>query len=112
MPPRRRAGAGDGPRDLASVAASTPEDMAACWKDIALHTPEARAPLNSSISVAIPSAAVLGECPLWSERRRLLWVDTQGRTLNQFDPATGRHEAHPIADDPLFHSLGGVAATA
>lgn len=87
------------PRDLAGVAADTPEDMAAAWKGIAIDAPERRAPADKAVSVAFPSAAVLGECPLWSERRRrLLWVDTEGRTFNQFDPATGRNKATGMPD--------------
>lgn len=87
------------PRDLATVSADTPEDVAAAWKRIAIDAPEPRLSDACAVTIAFPSAAVLGECPLWSEsRRRLLWVDTVGRTLNQFDPATGRNAAMGMPD--------------
>jgi len=87
------------PRDLAATSASTPEDVAAAWHRIALSAPEARTPATGAVSVAFAGMAVLGESPLWSERRgRLLWVDTEGRTLNQLDPATGRNEAFGVPD--------------
>lgn len=95
----REAAGVDYPRDLASVAADTPEAVAAAWPRIAVSPPEARAPRTGEVSVALDSAASLGESPLWSERRdRLLWVDTEGRTLNRFDPATGRNEALGLPD--------------
>lgn len=38
--------------------------------------------------------ASLGECPVWSVAQQVLWwVDINGRTLNRFDPATGRNTA-------------------
>jgi sugar lactone lactonase YvrE/NAD(P)-dependent dehydrogenase (short-subunit alcohol dehydrogenase family) len=87
------------PRDLAAPPATTPEDVAAAWHRIAVSAPEARTPVTSGVSVAYDGMAVLGESPLWSERRgRLLWVDTEGRTLNQLDPATGRNKALGMPD--------------
>lgn len=87
------------PRDLAAPPATTPEDVATAWHRIAVSAPEARPPATSGVSVAYDGMAVLGESPLWSERRgRLLWVDTEGRTLNQLDPATGRNKAFGMPD--------------
>lgn len=96
------------PRHLAAVSADTPEAVAAAWAQIAVDAPEARTSAADPVSVAFASMAVLGECPQWSERRRrLLWVDTVGRTLNQFDPATGRNEATGMPD-----AIGMVAERA
>jgi len=87
------------PRDLAAPPATTPEDVAVAWHRIAVSAPEARTPAASGVSVAYDGMAVLAESPLWSERRgRLLWVDTEGRTVNQFDPATGRNKALGMPD--------------
>ncbi|MFI5408049.1 SDR family NAD(P)-dependent oxidoreductase [Kaistia sp. UC242_56] len=87
------------PRDLAAIAADTPEEMAAAWDRIAVSAPEARAPASGHVSVAFAGLPILGECPLWSERHgQLLWVDTEGRTLNRFDPATERNEAIGMSD--------------
>ncbi len=39
------------------------------------------------------------ECPVWSERIcRLLWIDTERRILNQFDPLTGSNERLGLPD--------------
>lgn len=87
------------PRDLAAISADTPEGVADAWGHIAIGAREARAPASGSVSVAFAGMAVLGESPLWSERRgRLLWVDTEARTLNLFDPATGRNQAFGMPD--------------
>lgn len=89
----------DYPRALASLSAETPEDVAAAWPRITVAEPEKRAHRTGAVSAALNSMAILGECPLWSERRgRLLWVDTEGRTLNRFDPATGRNETLGLPD--------------
>lgn len=87
------------PRDLAAVPADTPEEVAAAWDRIAIDNAEPRAASDRAVSVALSSMAILGESPLWSERRaRLLWVDTERRTLNQFDPSTGRNETLGLPD--------------
>lgn len=118
----REAAGVDYPLDLASVSADTPEGVAAAWPRIAVAGPEPRAPRTGAVSVALDSMATLGECPLWSARRgRLLWVDTEGRTLNRFDPGTGRNEALGLpgvvgmvaerADGTLVVALGCDLAT-
>lgn len=88
------------PHDLAGVSADTPEEVEAAWQRIAIDTPEPRATgARGAVTVALPSMAILGECPVWSARReRLLWVDTEARTLNQFDPTTGRNHATGMPD--------------
>ncbi|MGE0723227.1 MAG: SMP-30/gluconolactonase/LRE family protein [Alphaproteobacteria bacterium] len=44
-----------------------------------------------------PGADLLGETPVWCPRTRAIWwIDIERPTLQRFDPATGRHEAHPI----------------
>jgi len=87
------------PRDLAAIEADTPEALATAWDCIAPYRPEQRGTLASKSEVAFASMAVLGECPLWSTRTdRLLWIDTDGRTLNRFDPDTGRNVALGMPD--------------
>lgn len=40
--------------------------------------------------MALTAPVQLGEGPLWdSLRSRLMWVDIAGRTVHEFDPATG-----------------------
>jgi sugar lactone lactonase YvrE len=88
------------PRDLRAVAATSAEEVAARWPRIAIATREARAAAPGRVATALGIAATLGECPVWSaRRRRLLWVDTVGRSLNLFDPVTGRNEAWSMPDD-------------
>lgn len=90
----------DYPRDLRGVTAATIEEVAQAWPRIAVSQPEPRTTEPAPVATAVDAAAILGECPLWSERRqRLLWVDTQGRTLNFFDPRTGGNESWPMPDD-------------
>lgn len=87
------------PHDLAAVNAATPEAVADTWSRIAVDQPELRTPPPKPVSAAFEAMAILGECPLWSERRQcLLWVDTEGRTLNHFDPTTGRNRAIGVPD--------------
>lgn len=87
------------PRDLAAVEAATPEAVATAWKRIAIDAPERRSVQADRVSPAFAGMAVLGECPLWSLRTgKLLWVDTIGRTLNRFDPDTGRNTTIGMSD--------------
>lgn len=87
------------PRDLSAVPAETPEEVAAAWDRIAPDDAQPCAASDMAVSVALPSMATLGESPQWSERRRrLLWIDTERRTLNQFDPRTGRNETLGLPD--------------
>lgn len=89
----------DYPRDLNAVAAASAEDVAAAWPSIVAAHPEPRTGSPGRVRVALNAAATLGKCPVWSSRRqRLLWVDTIERSLNFFDPATGRNEAWPVPD--------------
>lgn len=44
--------------------------------------------------------AQLGECPVWDPvGEALFWVDSLGRTLNRFDPATGAAKSWPMPAD-------------
>jgi sugar lactone lactonase YvrE len=56
--------------------------------------------------------ADLGEAPSWSiEQQALYWVDIEGRTLNRFDPATGRNAAWQVPAIPgcfNFREGGGA----
>ena len=48
---------------------------------------------------ALMADAVLGESPVWSPtRQRLLWVDTEGRWLHAFDPASGHNQSTAMPD--------------
>jgi sugar lactone lactonase YvrE len=43
----------------------------------------------------------LGESPFWHpQERRLYWIDIPGRQLRRADPAAGRVESWPLAQDP------------
>jgi len=90
----------DYPRNLNAVTAVSPEQVAKRWAQIAPRVPEVR---SASARIAIETAsavqAVLGESPVWSERRqRLLWVDTVGQELHAFDPGSGRDETLATPD--------------
>jgi sugar lactone lactonase YvrE len=56
--------------------------------------------------------AQLGEAPLWSvDQQALYWVDIEHKTLNRFDPATGRNESWPVPATPgcfNFREGGGL----
>ena len=48
----------------------------------------------TSVDIAYPAAAILGECPVWSpDDNMLYWVDIEGRVIHRFDPATGTDES-------------------
>ncbi len=51
------------------------------------------------VACVLDARAELGECPVWcAGEGRLYWADLDGRTINRFDPATGRNEVFRIAD--------------
>jgi sugar lactone lactonase YvrE len=56
--------------------------------------------------------AELGEAPCWSqEQQALYWVDIENRTLNCFDPATGKNETWAVPATPgcfNFREGGGA----
>jgi sugar lactone lactonase YvrE len=87
------------PHDLAAIEADTPEAVATAWESIAVDRPEQRGALASQIDIAFGGLAMLGECPLWSAKTgTLLWIDTDGHTLNRFDPDTGKNAARGMPD--------------
>ncbi len=50
-----------------------------------------------TIECAVRSNDRLGETPLWCDREhRLWWIDVDAPNVQSFDPATGRHEVHPM----------------
>ncbi len=56
----------------------------------------------------VPGGALLGECPLWSDReQRLYWVDIEGQAIHRYDPATGIDEQRSVPGRP-----GSIALTA
>jgi sugar lactone lactonase YvrE len=56
--------------------------------------------------------AELGEAPCWSvDQQALFWVDIELKTLNRFDPATGRNDSWPVPATPgcfNFREGGGA----
>jgi sugar lactone lactonase YvrE len=59
------------------------------------------------VECVVPAGALLGECPVWSERERLLyWVDIEGRAIHRYDPATGVDASRPVPGRP-----GSIALT-
>jgi sugar lactone lactonase YvrE len=60
-----------------------------------------------TVECAVRAGDRLGETPLWCGlTQRLLWIDIEKPRLQSFDPATGRHEATPVACDWLgTHAL-------
>lgn len=56
--------------------------------------------------------AELGEAPCWSvEQQALYWVDIENKTLNRFDPASGRNDSWPVPATPgcfNFREGGGL----
>jgi sugar lactone lactonase YvrE len=63
---------------------------------------------NLPVECVVPAGALLGECPVWSERERLLyWVDIEGRAIHRYDPATGVDELRSVPGRP-----GSIALTA
>ncbi|MFK4874581.1 SDR family NAD(P)-dependent oxidoreductase [Novosphingobium sp. ZW T3_23] len=86
------------PRNLAAQEAATVEDVADAWSRIAIAVPEPRVVPSKIAHAAFGGSAVLGESPIWSRTGELLWVDTDGRTLNRFDPLTRRNAAFGMPD--------------
>jgi sugar lactone lactonase YvrE len=61
--------------------------------------------VNVEVEVAVKSADVLGECPLWCEREGVLWwVDSRGPSLKRWDPKPGG-----VTTIPLPHIVGSIA---
>ncbi len=51
--------------------------------------------MSAEVELVVDAKAVLGEGPAWTPgpRRRLYWVDIEGRLLHVFDPSTGQDRA-------------------
>ena len=63
---------------------------------------------NQPVECVVPAGALLGECPVWSEREGLLyWVDIEGRAIHRYDPAKGVDELRSVPGRP-----GSIALTA
>ncbi|MEM9201651.1 MAG: SMP-30/gluconolactonase/LRE family protein [Actinomycetota bacterium] len=46
--------------------------------------------MTISIHAAVPTPAVLGECPLWAPAEAALyWIDIEAHVVHRYDPATG-----------------------
>ena len=49
-----------------------------------------RSQVSAAAVECVSGPALLGECPLWSEREaKLYWIDIDGRAIHRYDPATG-----------------------
>lgn len=47
---------------------------------------------------SMSAAAILGECPVWSEAEQVLfWTDIDGRKLHRLDPSTGDSQTHEMS---------------
>ena len=59
----------------------------------------------------LSSQNFLGEGPLWhAEEQTLYWVDITGRTINRYQPETGKHEIFPVDSEVgvvAFRGIGG-----
>ncbi len=68
----------------------------------------------SDVKCVFEAKATTAECPVWNiEGKALYWIDIQGKTLNRFDPASGRNRVWPVGEDIgsfAFRETGGVVA--
>jgi len=56
--------------------------------------------MNSKAELVLDSQALLGEGPIWDDRRQLLfWVDILAGKLHAFDPARNENQAFDIGQD-------------
>ncbi len=66
------------------------------------------------VRLVLDARAALAECPLWSPaEQKLYWIDISDRSINRFDPATGRNERWPMPCEPGCIALaagGGLVA--
>src|SRR3972149_3857259 len=63
---------------------------------------------NQPVECVVPAGALLGGCPVWSEREGLLCgVDIEGRAIHRYDPAKGVDELRSVPGRP-----GSIALTA
>ncbi len=61
----------------------------------------------STITSAVTTPSVLGECPLWSAAEQVLyWLDIDGKLIHRFEPATGVSETRETSVRP-----GSIALT-
>jgi sugar lactone lactonase YvrE len=66
------------------------------------------------LDCVLDARALLGECPLWSSRERVLyWVDITAQLLNRYDPRTGSNDVLGLPE-PIgcvaFAAQGGFIA--
>ena len=66
----------------------------------------------TDIDVIVPTPALLGECPVWSTRERVLyWEDIDGRTIHRYDPSTGVDDQRDLAGRPGSFALTPIPGT-
>ena len=55
---------------------------------------------EANIEQVIEAGAILGESPVWSvEEQVLYWLDIKAPALHRYDPASGKDEAWPVAQE-------------
>ncbi|WP_374402887.1 SMP-30/gluconolactonase/LRE family protein [Niveibacterium sp.] len=60
------------------------------------------------IECLVDARAGVGECPLWSPRDNCLWwIDSPGRRIHRYDPATARNDSFALPDEPGCIALAG-----
>lgn len=58
------------------------------------------------IEVAVDAGAMVGECPVWSQREgALYWVDIGSRELHRYDPVTGSDQQRILPGRPGSFAL-------
>ena len=54
----------------------------------------------TDVLCVLDATAAVGESPVWSpDEQALYWVDTLGRTLNRFDPASNAAQSWGMPED-------------
>ncbi|MDE0780394.1 MAG: SMP-30/gluconolactonase/LRE family protein [Alphaproteobacteria bacterium] len=63
---------------------------------------------EANILKVIEAGAILGESPVWSvDEQVLYWLDIKAPSLHRYDPASGKDEAWPVAQE-----IGSIALRA
>ncbi len=58
------------------------------------------------IECVVDGGALLGECPVWSDREQVLyWVDIDGRAVHRYDPSNGEDHARSTPGRPGSFAL-------
>ncbi len=67
--------------------------------------------MSRQVELALDARCRLAECPRWhAGERALYFVDTPGKALHRWDPASGEHRSRPLEQQPgcfAFRAGGG-----